>query len=277
MQALSNLQCHIRIRGADCVDAERGSGCGGRRPDEQPQTIVAVELLMPAPRKNAGMYEIVGVASDMNFGNGTEPMYFVPEAQSTRFDDPESEEREVSSHYLYNLVVWAPGNPPNIEMQVKGALADVDPNLLAYGVEPYSEVIQADFAQQNMIAILTRLFGVIGLVLAGVGLYGVTAYGVEQRTSEIGVRMALGAGRSSVLAMVLRVALSQVGIGVALGIPAAIGTGRLLGNQLFGIRPSDPLLLSVAALVLLLAAVVAAVIPASTAMRIDPAVALRHQ
>jgi putative ABC transport system permease protein len=231
----------------------------------------------PAPQKNTGMYEIVGVASDVDFGNGSEPMYFLPEAQSTHFDDPESEEREVSSHYLYHVVLWAPGNPPALGVQVKRALADVDPNLLVYGVQSYAEVIRGDFAQRNMIATLTWLFGAVGLVLAAVGLYGVMAYGVEQRTSEIGVRMALGARRGSVIAMVVRGAFWQVGIGLALGIPAAIGAGYLMASQLFGVTPWDPLMLSSAALLLVLAALIAAAIPARRATRVDPMIALRHE
>ena len=231
----------------------------------------------PAPPKNAGMYEIVGVASDVNFGDGPEPMYFLPEAQSTHFDEPETEVREVWSHYLYNVVIWAPGNPPGLELHVKDVLANVDPNLVVSGVESYSEVIHADFAQQNMIASLTWLFGAVGLVLAAVGLYGVTAYGVEQRTSEIGVRMALGADRGSVVAMVLREAFWQVGIGLALGIPAAIGAGHLIASQLFGVRPWDPLMLSAATLLLGLSALVAVVIPSRRATRVDPMVALRYE
>jgi putative ABC transport system permease protein len=231
----------------------------------------------PAPRGNAGMYEIVGVASDVDFGDGLQPMYFLPEAQSTRFDDPESEEREVSSHYLYHVVVWAPGNPPGLGLQVKRALAEVDPNLLVYGVQSYAEVIRGDFAQQNMIATLTSLFGVVGLVLAAVGLYGVTAYGVEQRTSEIGVRMALGAHRGSVMAMVVRGAFWHVGIGLALGIPVAIGAGYLMATQLFGVTPWDPLVLLGAALLLVLAALIAAAIPARRATQVDPMIALRHE
>ena len=125
--------------------------------------------------------------------------------------------------------------------------------------------------------LLTSLFGAVGLVLAAVGLYGVTAYGVEQRTSEIGVRMALGAARGSVVAMVLRGAFAQVGIGLALGIPAAIGAGHLIASQLFGVRPWDPLLLSGATLVLGLAALTAAAIPARRATRVDPMVALRYE
>jgi len=231
----------------------------------------------PAPWKNAGMYEIVGVASDVDFGDGIEPMYFLPEAQGTRFDDPEADEREVSSHYLYNVVVWAPGKPPNVEALVRQAMADVDPGLLLYGVEPYSEVVHASLARQNMIASLSWLFGGIGLLLAAVGLYGVTAYGVEQRTSEIGVRMALGADRGSVVAMVLRGACGQVGIGLALGIPGAIGAGHLIASQLSGVRPWDPLLLSGAALLLVLATLSAAAFPARRAARVDPMVALRRE
>jgi putative ABC transport system permease protein len=201
----------------------------------------------------------------------------LPEAQSTQFDDPESEEREVSSHYLYNVVIWAPGNPPRLKAQARRALAHVDPNLVIYGVQSYSEVIHADFAQQNMIASLTSLFGAVGLVLAAVGLYGVTAYGVEQRTSEIGVRMALGANRGSVVAMVLRGAFSQMGIGLAVGIPGAFGAGHLIASQLFGVRPWDPLMLSGAALLLGLAALIATIIPARRAASVDPMQALRSE
>ena len=111
---------------------------------------------------------------------------------------------------------------------MRKALASIDPNLVLYGVDPYTKVVSADFQQENMIATLTTLFGVLGLVLAAVGLYGVMAYTVEQRTSEIGVRMALGADRGAVVWMVLRGAFSQVGIGLALGIPAAIGAGKLM-------------------------------------------------
>jgi len=128
-----------------------------------------------------------------------------------------------------------------------------------------------------MIASLTWLFGAIGLVLAAVGLYGVTAYGVEQRTREIGVRMALGADRGSVLVMVLREAFWLLGIGLALGIPAAIGAGHLIASQLFGVRPWDPLMLSGATLLLSLSALIAAVIPARRATRVDPMVALRYE
>ena len=128
-----------------------------------------------------------------------------------------------------------------------------------------------------MIASLTSLFGALALVLAVLGLYGVTDYAVEQRTNEIGVRVALGADRASVLAMVLRGAFGQVGIGLTLGIPAAIGAGHLISTQLFGVSPWNPLMLSAATMLLLLAALIAAVIPARRAASVDPMQTLRAE
>jgi putative ABC transport system permease protein len=105
----------------------------------------------------------------------------------------------------------------------------------------------------------------------------VTASGVEQRTGEIGVRMALGADRAAVMAMVLRGAFSQVGRGLALGVPVAIGAGLLMASQLFGVTPWDPMMLSAAPVLLVLAALIAAAIPARRAARLDPAEALRAE
>jgi ABC-type antimicrobial peptide transport system permease subunit len=160
---------------------------------------------------------------------------------------------------------------------VRKALAEVDPDLVLYGVDPYTQVLSGDFQQENMIATLTTLFGVLGLLLAAVGLYGVMAYMVEQRTGEIGIRMALGADRWRVVKMVLRGAFSQVGIGLALGIPAAILAGWLMKDQLFGVKPWDPVMLVFATLLLALAAVLASVIPARRAAGVEPMVALRNE
>ena len=236
----------------------------------------------PAPVKNAGTYEIVGVVQNIHyvswgFRDPARAMYYIPEAQTVHFDQPDLQSDELWSQNLYNIVIWAPGHPANILMQVKKALAEVDPNLVIYDVQPYSRVIQGTFDQQNMIASLTWLFGAVGLVLAAVGLYGVTSYGVEQRRSEIGVRMALGADRGSVVAMVLRGAFWQVGIGLGIGIPAAIGAGYLMASQLFGVKPWNPLLLAGATVLLGLAALCAAVIPARRAATIDPMQALRSE
>jgi putative ABC transport system permease protein len=232
----------------------------------------------PVPERNAGMYEIVGVVRDVMFQGGLKhPMYFLPETQTTHFQSANSQSLEVWSHYLYAIVMWAPENPPDLERQVKQALDEVDPDLMMYGMRSYSEVIRDDFAQQNMIASLTWLFGALGLMLAALGIYGVTAYGAEQRTSEIGVRMALGANRTSVVAMMLREAFARVAIGLALGIPAAIGAGYLMASQLFGVRPWSPSLLGLATLLLGSAVFVAAWLPARSASRIDPMRALRTE
>jgi len=236
----------------------------------------------PAPESNARTYEIVGVVQNVHwvnwaFKDPARPMYYIPEAQTVHFDQPDTESYAIWSQYLYNIVIWAPGHPQNFLVQVKRALAEVDPSLVMYDVQPYSKVIQGIFDQQNMIASLAWLFGAVGLALAAIGLYGVTAYGVEQRTGEIGVRMALGAHRASVVAMVLRGALAQVGLGLGIGIPAAIGTGYLIASQLFRITPWNPLLLAGATLLLALAAFVAALIPARRAASIDPMQALRTE
>ncbi|MGH7617632.1 MAG: FtsX-like permease family protein, partial [Gemmatimonadaceae bacterium] len=230
----------------------------------------------PGPGNNAETYEIVGVASNVRyFAWSHGPMYFVPEAQSTNFSDADLQGREVWSHYFYSMVIWAPGNPASLESSVRAALAAADPGLVTYGVRSYDEVIRTEFSQENMVASLAWLFGAIALVLAGVGLYGVTAYGVEQRTREIGVRVALGANARSVVAMVLREAGWQVGAGVLIGMPAAIVAGRLIAAWLFGVKPWDALLLLAAASMLALAALVAAMVPARRAACVSPMEALR--
>jgi len=228
----------------------------------------------------SAMFEIVGVVKDMrymtyDYKDPIRPMYWLPEAQTVQYDDPAYKSGEIWSHYLYNIAIWAPGDPPGMEDKVRKTLAGIDPNFVLYGVDPYASVVGADFQQENMIATLTTLFGLLGLILAAVGLYGVMAYTVEQRTSEIGVRMAMGANRNQVMKIVLRGAFSQIGIGLAIGIPAAIGAGVLMKDQLFGVKAWDPFMILLAALMLGLAALFAAAIPARRAAGVEPMVALR--
>ena len=236
----------------------------------------------PDKIKYASTFEVVGVVKDLrymtyDYKDPVRPMFWLPETQTVQYDDPAYKSGETWSHYLYNIVIWAPGNPPGMEERVRKALAEVDPDLVLYGVDPYTKVLSGDFQQENMVATLTTLFGVLGLLLAAVGLYGVMAYMVEQRTGEIGIRMALGADRWRVVKMVLRRAFSQVGIGLVLGIPAAIVAGRLMKDQLFGVKPWDPVMLVFATLLLALAAVLASVIPARRAAGVEPMVALRNE
>jgi predicted permease len=230
----------------------------------------------------ANTFEIVGVARDIRYMTGgmknpIRPMFWLPETQSVKYDDPRYTTSDLFSHFLNNIVIWAPGNPPGIEAEARKAIASVEPDLVVYGVAPYSKILAGAFRQQNMIATLTMLFGSLGLVLAAVGLYGVMAYSVEQRTREIGVRIALGADRPKVVRMVLRGAFFQIGIGLGLGIPLAIGAGWLMTNQLFGVSPWDPRMLTIATLLLCAAALLASWIPAARAASVDPMVALRAE
>jgi predicted permease len=230
----------------------------------------------------AGKLEIIGVVRDIrymtwDYKDPIRPMFWLSETQSIKYDDPQFNTFDRFSHFLYNIVIWAPGHPPAIEAEVRKALAGVDPYLVVYGVDPYSKILAGDFQQANMIATLTMLFGALGLILAAVGLYGVMAYTVEQRTSEIGVRMALGADRARVVRLVLRGAFFQIGIGLALGIPLAIVAGHLMTSQLFGVSPWDPLMLAVAALLLCAAALLASWVPAARAATVEPMVALRAE
>ena len=236
----------------------------------------------PGKVKYSSTFEIVGVVRDMrymtyNYKEPVGPMYWLPEAQRVEWDDPAYASGESGSQYLYNIVIWAPGSPPQMEERVRKTLTAIDPNLVLYGVDPYSKVVSADFQQEEMVATLTTLFGVLGLVLAAVGLYGVMAYAVQQRTGEIGVRMALGADRMRVLKMVLRSAFSQIGIGMAIGIPAAIGAGKLMRDQLYGVTPWNPVMLALAVLTLALAALLASLVPARRAAGVEPMVALRNE
>ncbi len=234
----------------------------------------------PNRLRYASTYEIVGVVKDIrymtyDYKESVRPMFWVSELQTAKYDDPVWAQGEKWSHYLYNIVIWAPGNPPVMEEKVRKAIASVDSSLVVNGVDPYEQVVNADFQQQNMIATLTSLFGLLGLALAAVGLYGVMAYTVEQRTNEIGLRMALGADRRSVISMILRGALLQIGLGLGFGIPLAILAGKLMKDQLYGVQPWDPVMLAGATALLVVAALAASVAPVRRAAGVEPMVALR--
>ncbi len=158
---------------------------------------------------------------------------------------------------------------------MRRALAQVNPNLMLIDYESFGQQVALNFNQQTMIAQLTSLFGALALILAAIGLYGVTAYAVAQRTGEIGIRMALGANRLHVQRMVLRGAFLQVGVGLLIGIPAAMASGHLMAAQLFGVSGYNPVVLGLSILVLGTAALIAAVVPARRAAGVDPMEALR--
>jgi ABC-type antimicrobial peptide transport system permease subunit len=167
--------------------------------------------------------------------------------------------------------------PGALEPQVKRALAEADPNLTVTSVRTLQQQVDRSFDQPRAVASLAGLFGIVALVLAAIGLYGVTAYSVAQRTNEIGIRMALGADHGKVVGMVLQSAFRRVAVGLLLGLPLAAGAGRLLSAQLYGVTFWDPLALGVAALSLAVCAFVAAIIPAARAASTSPMKALRAE
>jgi predicted permease len=230
--------------------------------------------------KYAGIFEIVGVTEDTQYREATRripPTFFLPQAQQVGYDEPRFRAFEDRSHYLSAVVILAEGTLPGMEPEVRRAMAQVNPDLAVIDFTTFAAQVDGNFAQQTMLAKLTSLFGLLALVLASVGLYGVTAYSVERRTSEIGIRMALGADASKVLKLVLRGAFAQIGIGLLIGVPATIATGYAMTTQLFGVKPYSPGILLVTTLVLSLAALVAAVVPARRAATLSAIRALRTE
>jgi predicted permease len=230
--------------------------------------------------KYASTFEIVGVTEDTQYRGGTReipPTFFLPQAQYVDYDDPRLVAFQNVNHYLSGVVLQTQGAVPGLEPQVRRALGQVNPDLALVDFQSMSEQIEANFTQQAMLTKLTSLFGLLALVLASVGLYGVTAYSVERRTSEIGIRMALGADASRVARLVLRGAFSQIGIGLLIGIPATIAAGYGMTSQLFGVSPYSPAILLATIAVLSLAALTAALVPARRASKLETIRALRTE
>lgn len=178
---------------------------------------------------------------------------------------------------INSITLQMSGPTQNVESLIRRTLAEIDPNLTIIDLHSLEYQLSGNFNQERLIARLTALFGLLALLLASVGLYGVTAYSVARRTNEIGVRMALGATRSSVVSMVLRVALMQIAIGLAIGIPITLMGGRFVSSQLYGVRTYDPLVLGAAVLILSVCAIFAGFIPARRAASIEPMQALRSE
>ena len=226
----------------------------------------------------AKTYEIVGVIRDAKYTDPDKPtraMFFVPLEQTLHFDQKLMQRLETQSHFMNSIQLQVRGDTQNLEPQLRRALADVDPNLTIISVETMEQQVADNFDQQRMVARLAGTFGVIALLLAAIGLYGLTAYTVARRTSEIGIRMALGADRGNIARLVLRGAFLQVAIGLLIGIPVAIGAGRLMSASLFQVRSWDPAVLTISILLLSLSAAVASLLPAGRAASTDPVKALR--
>jgi predicted permease len=230
--------------------------------------------------QNVGTFTIVGVVRDprwqsFQLNRPARPMFWVPLAQKVDYVNSVMTRVEYQSHFISGLMLVTTLGPGALEPLVTKAMADVDPNLTFMNARTLEQQIALTFDQDRAVASLAGLFGAVSLALAAIGLYGVTAYSVAQRTNEIGIRMALGANTTNVIRLVLRGAFSRVGIGLLLGLPLSIGAGRLLAAQLYGVSFWDPLALAVAAGSLMICALFASLIPAARAAGISPIRALR--
>jgi predicted permease len=232
--------------------------------------------------ENAGTFRVVGVVRDAKFaGFGLDkparPMFFVPLAQYVDYKQELMKQIETGSHFIRGIMLVTSTPPGMLEPLLTRTLAEIDPNLTITDVRTVQQQIELSFDQERAVASLAGLFGMVALLLAAVGLYGITAYTVAQRTNEIGIRMALGADRKRVIQLVLRGAFKRVVIGLILGLPLAIGAGRLISAQLYGVSSWDPLALAAAASALAICAFIAVIIPATHAASISPLIALRTE
>jgi predicted permease len=212
--------------------------------------------------------EIVGVVADIKHGALTEsdqPAFFIPFAQGL-----------ISPLYL---IVRTAGEPAaqGVAEDIRKALARKDPELALYDVKPLDAYLATSVASERFETLLLAVFAGLGLTLTAVGLYGVVAYGVAQRTREFGIRLALGARSGEVLGMVVRSGLALAGIGLAVGVVMAAFVARLLATALHGIDPLDPVTFGTVAAVVFVVAMVASYVPARRATRVDPILALRTE
>jgi len=179
------------------------------------------------------------------------------------------------SLYAGAVVLQTQAPVANMEQLARQTLSEINPNLAVVKFQTFDQQIAEQFTEDRLVARLTTLFGVLALLLATLGLYGLTAYTVARRTSEIGIRMALGARPSGVIAMVMRGALSQTLLGLAIGVPAALLCVRFVESQLYEIKSVNPAILIFAVFTLAAASAIAGIIPARRAALTDPAQTLR--
>ncbi|HMB29312.1 MAG TPA: FtsX-like permease family protein, partial [Blastocatellia bacterium] len=206
-------------------------------------------------------------------------------AQDTKYEDLREEFRPIAYTAPAQLVGASPGGPvvirsrlPQAEMvaAVKRVLNEIDPSITV-SFQVFKPMIEATILRERLMAMLSGFFGMLALLLACVGLYGILSYGVASRTNEIGIRMALGAQRRDVFWLILREALLLVTAGVAVGLPIIFAGARLASTLLFGLTPTDPVSLLLAALLMLAVAMVSCWIPARRATKVDPITALRFE
>jgi ABC-type lipoprotein release transport system permease subunit len=211
-------------------------------------------------------YEIVGVVKDAHyFGlrEALEPMIYFAVWRS-----------QAGSR---SICIRTSRDSSDLAAAIGREVNAIDPGIPVLNIKTMNQQIDNDILVDRLIATLSSFFGLLALLLAGVGLYGVISYGVTRRTREIGIRMALGAERSSVLWLVMRRAAAFLLIGGAIGVPAALWVTRLEKSLLYGISNQDPITVVIAMLVLAAVAALASFLPARRATKVDPMVALRYE
>ncbi|MFI5179676.1 MAG: ADOP family duplicated permease, partial [Vicinamibacterales bacterium] len=206
-------------------------------------------------------YEIVGIVDDAKYVAADEPAwrtFFIPLLQTVPYQAEGLVSMQARSLFIRDIEIRAAdaGRVDGISGDVRRALAAIDPNLTVTSILTFDEQLKRNFNQQRLVAGLTSLYGQLALLLAAIGLYGVTTSYVARRTSEIGIRMALGADRRRVLTMVLRRALIQTAIGLAVGLPVALFASRGLASQLYGVTAHDPFVIGGTIVVLAASAIV---------------------
>jgi predicted permease len=219
-------------------------------------------------------FEIVGIAKDARYltfklDQPIGPFFFLPEAQA------EYAKGNLGSLFLSDIVIVTRPGASLPVARISQAMSSVDPNMPIISIRTLREQVASQFSQQRLIARLTSFFGILSLVLASIGLYGVTAYNAGRRASEIGVRMALGADRGDVVRLVLRGAIGLTICGLFIGLPLTLAAARFLGNQLYGMNPYNPVVTLTAIVTLAVSALTAGLIPALRASGISPIEALR--
>jgi hypothetical protein len=239
------------------------------------------KLLGFAAPENSSSLQIVGVVQDAKYidpDRPATPMVFAPLAQSIVYTQPILQDDEKWSHFIASAQVWISASDLGaIQPRIREAFREVDPNFAITRIQTMQEQVDVNFDQQRLLARLSGLFGALALLLASIGLYGVMAYSVTQRTNEIGIRMAIGANRMHIATLILRSAFAQILLGLTLGIPIAMVVGRLLRSRLYELSTVDPLSLLLPTGVLLLCALFASALPARHAASIEPLEALRTE
>lgn len=220
--------------------------------------------------QNLGQFEIVGVAKDSKQRTLSEPPVSVVYFPFWQADLPPS----LLGHMT--LEVRTAGEPSAMTNAIRHELLAVEKNLPIYGVKTLTQQVQESLAGECLFAWLVSLFGLLALLLASVGLYGLVAYSTVRRTSEIGIRMALGAHRSEVFALAIIEGLRLTTLGVVIGLPLSLAAGRAVSSMLYGVSAADPLTILAASLLMFAAASLAGFLPARRAMKVNPIVTLRY-